>query len=100
MASTSEDLAGQAEQLQVAIEFFKTDENGNKNFTQKKMLIGAGPTKKPPEKKKAAVGHVNKTDSAAVNVKEKSETKENTDKTLDPEVSQKKDGLDSEFEEY
>ena len=100
MASTSEELAGQAEQLQVAIEFFKTDENGNKNFTQKKMLIGAGSTKKPPEKKKAAVGHVNKTDSAAVNVKEKSETKENTDKTLDPEVSQQKDGLDSEFEEY
>ncbi len=91
MASTSEELSGQAEQLQTAVEFFKT--NGNESsFSKEKVLIGAGSSIKRSEKKKASVAHINKTGSSNV--------KENTDKTVNMEDSQKKDALDSQFEEY
>ena len=100
MASTSEELAGQAEQLSASIEFFKTNDNGNKSsYIKEKALIGAGPLKKVSKKKKPIVGHINKSDSSAVNVKE-TKTKENTEKTVNMEDSQQKDDLDADFEEY
>ncbi len=100
VASTSEELSSQAEQLQAAIEFFKTKSNGNGSSNiRERALIGAGPTKLS-KKKKHIVGHINKTGSSAVNVKEKPEIKTNADKTINMEDSQHKDSLDENFEEY